>query len=73
MERVRGSIRAEGKSATVGTFLELLVTGPGQLIGSGHPDQPKALPGFLGFIRSDDGVATGGCSPGSARLTCTRS
>ena len=55
VERVRGSIRAEGKSATVGTFLELLVTGPGQLIGSGHPDQPKALPGFLGFIRSDDG------------------
>lgn len=55
LARVRGSISAQGKSATVGTFLELLVTGPGRLIGSGHPDQQGALPSFLGFITSDDG------------------
>ncbi len=52
---VRGSIRARGRSATVGTFLELLVTGPRELIGSGHPDQNGALPSFLGLIASDDG------------------
>jgi photosystem II stability/assembly factor-like uncharacterized protein len=53
--RVRGNISASGKTATVGTFLELLSTGPRKLIGSGHPDQQGALPAFLGFITSDDG------------------
>ena len=51
---VRGTISAAGKRATVGTFLEIEVAGPGRLIGSGHPDRPGALPSFLGFIRSDD-------------------
>ena len=55
---VRGTISAGGKRATVGTFLELAVTGPGRLIGSGHPDQEGMLPAFLGFIRSDDGGRT---------------
>ena len=55
LARVRGSINAQGRSATVGTFLELLATGPRKLIGSGHPDQQGALPSFLGFIASDDG------------------
>ena len=31
VEQVRGTIAAEGKSSTVGTFLELLSTGPGTL------------------------------------------
>ncbi len=55
---VRGTISAQGKRSTIGTFLELLAVGPGQLIGSGHPDQPGTLPSFLGFIISDDGGET---------------
>ncbi|HZH24351.1 MAG TPA: hypothetical protein VEY49_05560 [Solirubrobacteraceae bacterium] len=55
VEQVRGRITAQGKSATVGTFLELLATGPGTLIGSGHPDEEGSLPAFLGFIESRDG------------------
>lgn len=51
---IQGRISSGGKRATVGTFLELAVEGPGRLIGSGHPDQEGALPAFLGFIRSDD-------------------
>lgn len=53
--RVRGTVRAGGASSPVGTFLELLSTGPGQLIGSGHPDKSGALPPFLGLISSGDG------------------
>jgi photosystem II stability/assembly factor-like uncharacterized protein len=49
----QGTITAEGESSTVGTFLEIKYEAPGELIGSGHPDQ-KTLPQFLGFIRSDD-------------------
>jgi Photosynthesis system II assembly factor YCF48 len=51
---VTGTISAGTKSSTVGTFLFLLATGPNELIGSGHPDD-KALPQFLGFIKSSDG------------------
>ncbi|MFP5364894.1 MAG: WD40/YVTN/BNR-like repeat-containing protein [Thermoleophilia bacterium] len=51
---VRGTISANDKSATVGTFLELAVAGPGKLIGSGHPDQEGALPPVLGVIDSTD-------------------
>jgi photosystem II stability/assembly factor-like uncharacterized protein len=52
--RVRGTIEAEGKRATVGTFLELNLDDEGQLVGSGHPDQ-RTLPQFLGYLRSEDG------------------
>jgi hypothetical protein len=55
---IRGTISAQGKHSTIGTFLELLVTGPGRFIGSGHPDQQGTLPSFLGFITSDDNGAT---------------
>jgi hypothetical protein len=58
VERVRGTVRVGRASATVGTFLELLVTGPGTLIGSGHPDQAGELPSFLGVLRSDDAGRT---------------
>jgi hypothetical protein len=58
VRRIRGSISAEGKRATVGTFLEILATGPGQFVGSGHPDKPGTLPAFLGLIRSADGGRT---------------
>ncbi len=53
--RVQGTVSKGPASSTVGTFLELLSTGPGQLIGSGHPDKSGALPPFLGLIASDDG------------------
>jgi hypothetical protein len=53
---MRGTITAGRRSSTVGTFLELFVTGPKQLLGSGHPDSDKdGLPPFLGLIASDDG------------------
>jgi hypothetical protein len=56
--QVRGTISAGGTTTTVGTFLELLATGPGTLLGSGHPDQQGTLPSFLGFIESRDGGKT---------------
>jgi Photosynthesis system II assembly factor YCF48 len=55
VKRARGVIRAGRRSSTVGTFLELIVTGPGRLLGSGHPDTKDQLPPFLGLIASDDG------------------
>jgi photosystem II stability/assembly factor-like uncharacterized protein len=54
VRRVRGSIEAGGKRATVGTFLELDLDPEGQLVGSGHPDE-DTLPQYLGYLRSDDG------------------
>ncbi|MGH2970080.1 MAG: WD40/YVTN/BNR-like repeat-containing protein [Solirubrobacteraceae bacterium] len=54
VRRVRGTIEAEGKSSTVGTFLAILAASPGRLIGSGHPDQRGTLPQYLGLIASDD-------------------
>jgi hypothetical protein len=55
VERVTGTIAVRGARSTVGTFLELLTTGPGRLLGSGHPDKSGALPPFLGLIASADG------------------
>jgi len=54
VQPIRATITAGGRRATVGTFLEIEVAGPGRLIGSGHPDQAGSMPSFLGFIRSDD-------------------
>src|SRR5215208_4230727 len=53
--RVQGTVSKGPASLSVGTFLELLATGPGQLIGSGHPDKSGAPPLFLGLKASDDG------------------
>jgi len=59
---VQATIQAAGKTARVGTFLELAVeepARPGRLLGSGHPDQlGQELPEFLGLIRSGDGGRT---------------
>ncbi len=54
----KGTITAEGTSDSVGTFLEIRSTGPGQLLGSGHPDKLGTLPNFLGLLRSTDGGKT---------------
>ena len=55
---MRGTITAGSKSSSVGTFLDVKADGPGHLVGSGHPDDPKALPNFLGLIESDDAGRT---------------
>ena len=53
VRRVRGTISAEGKRATLGTFLEVNRDDAGELVGSGHPDQ-RTMPQFLGYLRSED-------------------
>jgi hypothetical protein len=55
---IKGKISAEGKTDTVGTFLEILPDGPGRLLGSGHPDHKNTLPQFLGYLESDDSGKT---------------
>jgi hypothetical protein len=55
--RVRGTVEAEGKRSAIGTFLELNLDDNGDLVGSGHPDEPT-LPQYLGFLRSQDGGET---------------
>jgi photosystem II stability/assembly factor-like uncharacterized protein len=55
---IRGTVSDGGKTAPVGTFLEIRSTGSEQLLGSGHPDQAGALPSFLGLLRSADGGKT---------------
>ena len=56
--QIKGTITAEGRTDTVGTFLEIRSTGPGELLGSGHPDTQGKLPNFLGLLRSTDGGTT---------------
>jgi hypothetical protein len=58
VQTVRGVARAGAKSAPVGAFLEIAASGPGRLIGSGHPDAKGALPEFLGVMTSADGGRT---------------
>jgi photosystem II stability/assembly factor-like uncharacterized protein len=53
VRELQGTITEEGKTSTIGTFLEIKYESPGVLIGSGHPDQ-RTLPQFLGFLRSED-------------------
>ena len=53
--RVRATVTASSQSAGVGTFLDILSTGPGKLLGSGHPDVKGQLPPYLGLIASADG------------------
>jgi len=55
VEQLRGDVTAGRRASTVGTFLEILVTGPGELLGSGHPDTKDQLPPYLGVIESSDG------------------
>jgi photosystem II stability/assembly factor-like uncharacterized protein len=55
--RVRGTVEADGKRSAIGTFLELNLDDNGNLVGSGHPDEPT-LPQYLGYLRSQDGGET---------------
>ncbi|MEA2142548.1 MAG: hypothetical protein QOI64_978 [Solirubrobacteraceae bacterium] len=58
VRRVGGTVRAGTKTASVGSFLQVAVTGPGSLVGSGHPDREGTLPQLLGVIGSADGGRT---------------
>lgn len=51
--QITGTISAQGKSDTVGTFLEIEADGD-KLLGSGHPDNQNTLPQFLGYLESED-------------------
>ena len=55
VEQLRGTVTSGRRSSTVGTFLEIQVTGPGELLGSGHPDTKDELPPYLGLMESSDG------------------
>jgi hypothetical protein len=54
-ERVKAKVVDKEGTSSVGTFLEIDVLGPGDIVASGHPDDAKALPPYLGFMRSTDG------------------
>jgi hypothetical protein len=54
---VRGTVTVGGRTAPVGEFLELAAVGPGELLGSGHPDAGD-LPQYLGVMRSNDAGRT---------------
>lgn len=58
VERAKGTVTANGDSSPVGTFLEITVAGPGEYLGSGHPDVENPLPPYLGFMRSQDAGKT---------------
>jgi hypothetical protein len=54
-QRTRGTVSSDLGSSPVGTFLEMDEIRPGELVGSGHPDNARPLPPYLGFMRSRDG------------------
>jgi hypothetical protein len=56
--KLDSTVTAGGKSAPVGTFLEIRATSGSELLGSGHPDTQGALPNYLGLMRSSDGGKT---------------
>lgn len=59
VRKQRSTVRAGSAASPVGTFLYAMFTGPGKLIGSGHPDDQRSkLPQFLGVLRSDDNGRT---------------
>lgn len=56
IEKIEDAVAvAQQGSSPVGTFLEIADVGTGDLLGSGHPDDPQALPQYLGIMRSNDG------------------
>ncbi len=54
----KASIEEGGKTASLGTFLELDTAADGTLVGSGHPDPGSSMPQYLGYLRSSDGGRT---------------
>ena len=58
VQTVRATVQAGAKSGPLGAFLELVATGPGRLVGSGHPATTDTLPEFPGVMESGDGGRT---------------
>ena len=54
----RGELRAERVADRYQDTMGFTVTGPDQVLGSGHPDGREDLPPFLGLIRSTDAGRT---------------
>lgn len=54
-ERIHSTVATPDGTGPVGTFLAFTRTGPGELLGSGHPDEKGRIAPFLGLIRSGDG------------------
>ena len=57
-ERITGTVKAKQGSSPVGTFLEIDQISDTELVGSGHPDNERPLPPYLGFMRSTDAGKT---------------
>jgi BNR/Asp-box repeat len=59
-KNLRAAVKAGTRNGAFGKEVSALAfSGPGKLIGSGHPDAGGGeLPGFLGLIASDDGGRT---------------
>ena len=57
-ERIRGTVEDEQGSSPVGTFLEIDRISDSELVGSGHPDNERPLPPYLGFMRTTDAGRT---------------
>ncbi|HEV3002299.1 MAG TPA: YCF48-related protein [Solirubrobacteraceae bacterium] len=57
-KRMKAKAIAKQGTSPVGTFLEVDVLGPNEVVASGHPDDAEALPPYLGFMRSTDGGHT---------------
>ena len=69
-----GELTTPDGSGAISPNLVLRFTGPGELIGSGHPkDAASGLPEYLGLIRSGDGGRTWESVRCWARRTSTRS
>jgi photosystem II stability/assembly factor-like uncharacterized protein len=56
--RIRGTVKDAQGSSPVGTFLEIDQLSPTELVGSGHPDNARPLPPYLGYMRSTDAGKT---------------
>jgi hypothetical protein len=54
-ERVVGELRTPDGSGPVSSNLVVRFAGPGELLASGHPEEPGELPEDLGLMRSDGG------------------
>ena len=59
VETIRSTVQTSQASSPVGKYLEFSLTDQESVwLGSGHPDDSKALPAYLGFMRSDDAGRT---------------
>jgi photosystem II stability/assembly factor-like uncharacterized protein len=53
-EKITGDLSTPDGNGEISASLVAEYTGPGQLLGSGHPSEGQSLPPVLGLIRSED-------------------